>query len=166
MRLVRYLRHQPTSPLMPPRKPAHQRRYRDTTEISADRPYPETLRVRFEAYAALTRTLRTWLVGYGVGAPVIVASQENLAAAVRSSPWGGAMIFCFLGGVSLQLFDLLLQKIIAWLNYDDTFPARPKRRLHRWGQWRLKSMVATFLPDFLTIILFVLGTILLLQAAM
>ena len=69
------------------------------------------------AYDGYSRTLRTWLVAYGIGAPVLLMTNDSLWRAIAESgdmTWIGAL---FLIGVALQVLLATLNKTAMWVLY-------------------------------------------------
>lgn len=69
------------------------------------------------AYVEFAKTLRTWFVAYGIGAPVVILSQERLADRVTES--GSAMVLAtlFLLGVGVQVLQAITYKVAMWYLY-------------------------------------------------
>lgn len=91
----------------------------------------------FDAYAQLTRTLRGWLVVFGVGTPVLIASQSDLAKRLTDSGSASTIISLFLGGVALQILATLLYKTCMWYCYraaeaPDSFETTRRYRISHW----------------------------------
>lgn len=64
----------------------------------------------YQPCSQFSRTLRAWLVAYGIGGPVLIASQEHLADAIFESGAGYAVTILFLVGVAIQVIASLLYK--------------------------------------------------------
>ena len=45
----------------------------------------------YQSYAEHNRILRTWLVAYGIGAPVLILSNDTLWARLASAPHANSM---------------------------------------------------------------------------
>ena len=64
-------------------------------------------------YSHFSRTLRAWLVAYGIGGPVLLVSQDHLSGLVLKSGVGLYISTLFLGGcrhsdtrrIALQILD-------------------------------------------------------------
>lgn len=69
------------------------------------------------SYVEFAKTLRTWFVAYGIGAPVFVLGQDTLRASWQSIPDARFIAECFLGGVALQVIAALVYKISMWYLY-------------------------------------------------
>ena len=87
----------------------------------------------FDAYASFARTLRTWLVGFGVGVPVLVASQAELSKKLAASGDAKRIVTLFLGGVAVQIFVTMLYKSAMWYTYFGAMNSAFR------GRWRYKA---------------------------
>jgi hypothetical protein len=79
---------------------------------------PETLQADafYKVYEEHAKILRAWLVGYGVGVPVIVVN--NAAALAKLSKLDVIIsVSFFLAGVALQVLSSLINKYIMWSCY-------------------------------------------------
>lgn len=74
-------------------------------------------RAHFQNYSDYARSLRTWLVAYGIGGPVLFLTNNILAERVASSGCAKTIIFLFLLGVGLQVLLSLINKWCAWHQY-------------------------------------------------
>jgi hypothetical protein len=71
----------------------------------------------YKPYEEHAKALRTWLVAYGVGAPVLLLTNEHLSktfAAAADSRW---VALAFLGGGALQVLLAALNKTLMWACY-------------------------------------------------
>ena len=107
------------------------------------------------SYVEFAKTLRTWFVAYGIGAPVLVLSQDSLRAKLGMNSTARMLAVEFLGGVALQIIAALTYKIAMWYLYigelDSGF-----RTTHRY-RWSDRISVALWLEllfDFGTLSLF------------
>jgi hypothetical protein len=71
----------------------------------------------FQNYADYSRTLRAWLVAYGVGGPVLFLTNDKLAKSVAKSGHASEIVTFFLIGVGLQILLALINKWSAWHMY-------------------------------------------------
>ena len=65
-------------------------------------------------YSEYSKTLRTWLVAYGIGGPVLLNTNEHLLKLFSTSPLKSWIILFFLAGVFGQV---LLGFINKWCAY-------------------------------------------------
>ncbi len=71
----------------------------------------------FKVYEEYSKTLRTWLVAYGIGAPVLFLTNERLSKALFGSGQTRFIASWFLTGVILQVFLAVLNKNLMWACY-------------------------------------------------
>lgn len=68
----------------------------------------------YKAYEHYSGLLRTWLVAYGIGAPVIVLTNETVWYLLRASGESKLIAAFFLGGVAIQVLLATLNKVLMW----------------------------------------------------
>lgn len=82
----------------------------------------------FKVYEEYAKTLRTWLVAYGVGAPVLFVTNKDVADKLAASHAASAIAELFLSGVALQIFLAIVNKTVMWANYwSELNPMRPRK---------------------------------------
>ena len=119
----------------------------------------------FDAYASFARTLRTWLVGFGVGVPVLVASQADLSKKLAASGDSKRIVTLFLGGVAIQIAVTMLYKSAMWYTYFGAMnPAFRSRWRYRSAEWISEQHWLEVIFDVATMGLFVAAMFSLLQA--
>lgn len=114
----------------------------------------------FEAYEEYSRTLRTWFVAYGIGAPVFLLSNERLW--IRLSDSRSALFSCglFLLGVIVQTGLASLNKCAMWaLYYGEENPTFQLRRRYKLADWFSEQFWFDFLCDSLTALFLGLATL-------
>jgi len=118
----------------------------------------------FDNYADYSRTLRAWLVAYGIGGPVLFVSNKELAAKVGASAHAEEIILAFLLGVALQIVLALINKWSAWHMYAGAGDSDYQRswRYRFWGFINDQSWL-DFWIDVLSIAAFILATALVLR---
>lgn len=113
----------------------------------------------YSAYEQHSAILRTWLVAYGVGAPVLVLTNEKVWELLRQSGDSRFIAGCFLLGVVLQVIMAALNKVLMWSSYyaeeNDDYAATRRYVLTEVmrGQFWID-----FLVDVFSILLFVTAT--------
>jgi hypothetical protein len=80
-------------------------------------PVPSTERGFYEPYSGFARTLRTWLIAFGVGAPIVFFQSPSAWAALSSDGSVRPFVYCFLAGIALQVVCALLYKTSMWYLY-------------------------------------------------
>jgi hypothetical protein len=115
----------------------------------------------FKVYAEYSKTLRTWLVAYGIGAPVLFLTNETLARTFVKSAQARTVAFYFLAGVVLQVFLALLNKNVMWVCYyaEDSLVFKTKQaRAVRCADWISRQCWFDLLLDVGTMFLFANAT--------
>jgi len=114
----------------------------------------------FENYADYARTLRAWLVAYGVGAPVLFVTNEAVAKQIKVSGVGAWIVWLFMGGVALQIASALINKWAAWHMYfgeeDANFKASARYKGWAWVNSQTRLDLAA---DALSMAAFVWATV-------
>lgn len=129
----------------------------------------------YRVYEEYAKTLRTWFVAYGVGAPVLILGNEALLEALNTRGTTVKTGSLFLFGVGVQVFIAALNKVVMWLLYAEQDAAIPipvenrkKQRswYYRWADRISEWFVIDFVADAATGVAFILGTLSLLRASM
>lgn len=113
----------------------------------------------FQNYADYSRTLRAWLVAYGVGGPVLFLTNDAIASRVAISGHARQIVTLFLTGVALQILLALVNKWSAWQMYRGAGdPGYQQRRRYR--AWHVVNSCSwiDFWVDLLSLMAFVLAT--------
>lgn len=71
----------------------------------------------FANYAEYSKTLRSWLVAYGIGGPVLFLTNKDAPAKLAGSPHLDTIVTLFLVGVGFQIFLAFINKWAAWHMY-------------------------------------------------
>lgn len=109
----------------------------------------------YEAYAGFARSLRTWFIAYGIGAPVLFLTNKEAWSLISASAQGRTIAYLFLAGVALQIVAAMIYKTAMWYLYVSELEN------HRASDWRVK--VADWISEnyWLEIIVFDLGALVL-----
>ena len=88
----------------------------------------------FANYAEYSKTLRAWLVAYGIGAPVLFLTNDGIRTAFAESPTRLPIVLFFLLGVALQVSLAFVNKWCAWHMYVGEYDVsyREKKRYKIW----------------------------------
>ena len=96
----------------------------------------ESAKGYYSAYQYHSNLLRTWLVAYGIGGPVLLFTNDSLWGQLRES---GEVIFVgtlFLIGVACQIFLAGLNKTVMWTLYfgegDPQFQEKCRYKIMAW----------------------------------
>ena len=121
----------------------------------------------YESYASFSRTLRAWLVAYGVGVPVLLVSQQFIAKAIIRAGTGGLVTWLFLAGVAIQVLAALLYKYsMSYLYFAETEPSLKKVPQVKVAVWLSNAIWLEALFDIGAIGLFVWGTFMVVTAVL
>lgn len=75
------------------------------------------LQRRFELYSDYGRTLRLWLVAYGIGGPVLFLTRDEVYQRILASGRGPTIVILFLLGTLFQVVSSAINKWAAWYVY-------------------------------------------------
>lgn len=115
----------------------------------------------YKSYANFSRTLRAWLVAYGVGVPVLLVSQEFIVRAIITAGNGKLITWLFLVGVSIQVLAALLYKYsMAYLYSNEVEPKLNNTLRVKAAKWLSDAVWLEALFDLSTIVLLIWGTFL------
>jgi hypothetical protein len=94
----------------------------------------ETVLEYYNNYAEYSKTLRAWLVAYGVGGPILFLTNTTISEKLAASPEKAKIVCLFLLGVSLQVALAFVNKWCAWHLYAGEYD-QSYRRLLRYRFW-------------------------------
>jgi len=110
-------------------------------------------------YSHFSRTLRAWLVAYGIGGPVLLVSQDHLSGLVLNSGVGLYISTLFLGGVAIQIFAALLYKYSMGIIYaSELDPDIEETTRFKVAEWLSDAFWLEFVFDIASISCFILAT--------
>jgi len=115
----------------------------------------------YAAYEEHTKTLRTWLVAYGIGAPVLFLTQPTLMGTLKTSGEGNVRGLLFLSGVGIQVILAALNKTIMWRLYSAELDREQVDKgglILRVCDWLSDKYLIDFIADLATILLFASAT--------
>src|SRR5262249_58966856 len=118
-----------------------------------------------EGYASFAKTLRTWLVAYGVGGPALIAAQKSVGERLAASGCTTLVVVLFLSGAVLQVVTALVFKCAMWAMYmGEREPGRKSSKSY--GRWRKvsDSLWLEMTLDCLSILAFSVATLVLVRA--
>jgi hypothetical protein len=119
----------------------------------------------WQSYERFSTSVRNWLIAYGVGGPVLLVSQDSVAARVLASgqvAWIGGF---FLAGVLLQVVKGIAYRTTSWYGIESTqTPESHTTWQMRVSQWINGAVWLEVLCDVVTIALFAVATALAVRA--
>jgi hypothetical protein len=115
----------------------------------------------FANYSEYAKTLRAWLVAYGIGAPVLFLTNNDLSAALKISVHRDWIVALFLVGVALQVILAFVNKWCAWHMYVGEYDsAFQERRSYKFWSWLNERSWIDLIVDALSLISFAISTLL------
>ena len=113
----------------------------------------------YRAYEEYAKTLRTWFVGFGVGGPVLLLTNDAVRGKFGSSPYALLIGTAFLGAVASQVMLAFVNKTVNWANYHAELRGNLSQRpLYRLTSWIADQFWVDILVDLGTMLLFILAT--------
>ncbi len=113
----------------------------------------------FEAYASAATSLRTWLVAYGIGAPVLFLSNENLWSVLSKAKCATSIAILFLAGVTSQIFIAFVNKNAMWIcYYGEGKPSFKSNMIYKVFDWLSEQFWLDILCDIISMICFIIAT--------
>lgn len=114
----------------------------------------------YRSYEEYSKTLRTWFVAFGVGAPLVFLTNERLATKLSTAPTVRYLVAAYFFGVALQVLLAIINKNIMWgCYYGQTVPEFKSTRRYKFAEWFSGQYWIDAVADFLTGVLFVLATL-------
>jgi hypothetical protein len=113
----------------------------------------------YAVYEEHARTLRTWLVAYGIGGPVLILSQEAIWKQITKMGSLPLVAKLFLAGVVLQVVLAAVNKSAMWALYCgevDLEYAKTKR--YKFGSWLSEKYIIDLALDLSSMVLFAWAT--------
>lgn len=112
-----------------------------------------------ESYQSFAYTLRTWLVAYGIGAPVLFASQECFQGVLNNRSQARLIIIGFLVGVVIQIAAALIYKTAMWyVMFGCLKPTFKSTWRYAFSDWISEQLWLELLFDVTSITAFVWAT--------
>jgi hypothetical protein len=127
-----------------------------TKEASA----PDSSAAEFYAvYDHYSKLLRTWLVAYGIGGPVLLLSSDTVLAKVSSSGSAKSIAVLFLIGVALQVLLATTNKTVMWIcYYGEMYPKYRAKKRYKCCEWISEQFWIDLIVDIASMVLFGLAT--------
>lgn len=149
-----------TEPISDQFSPATDYQGEQEAPISAQHEHAQNL-AHYSAYEKHAKILRTWLVAYGIGAPVLMVTQESMWKRLASSGDLRITAVLFLAGVALQVALAALNKSVMWACYfGELNPEFKLTRRYRVAEWLAERYSIDFFCDLFSILFFTAATFL------
>jgi hypothetical protein len=113
----------------------------------------------FKVYQEYSKVLRTWFAAYGIGAPVLILTNEGISKAIKASGDSKCIASFFLIGVSLQVVLAVINKMTMWgMYYGEVNLKFKKSRSYIFADWLAVQFWMDIFVDLATIAAFGGGT--------
>jgi hypothetical protein len=114
----------------------------------------------YEGYASFAGVLRTWLIAYGIGGPVLLITNENVSKKISASGLSRDIALLFLSGVALQVIVAFLYKGAMWYLYmgEEVSERITDSRCYKISSWLSEAFWLEMLFDLGSIVLFAIAT--------
>ncbi len=113
----------------------------------------------FKAYESYAVNLRTWLVAYGIGGPVLFLNQSTVWSQLTAGGRAPVVAGLFLTGVCLQVLLATLNKTVMWVcYYGEVEPVNKAKWYYRWSEWLASAFWIDFLVDLASLAAFAWAT--------
>jgi hypothetical protein len=90
----------------------------------------------FAAYSEYNKTLRTWLVAFGIGGPSLFMVNSSIATTLAKSGSLRLVVVLFLVGTALQVLGAALNKFCNWYVYQAYAPEGTRGTLrYKVSEW-------------------------------
>jgi preprotein translocase subunit SecY len=127
--------------------------------MSITDPGPNEAKEYLSSYQSFASTMRAWLVAYGIGAPVLFATQGAFECVFTNKDAAKPIIYMYLIGVCIQILSALLFKISMWYIFWGAANVEFKTSWrYKISDWLSEQLWVEILLDTLTIGLFAWAT--------
>lgn len=113
----------------------------------------------YGAYDHYSKVLRTWLVAYGIGGPVLILSSEPLLERMAGSGAAREVGILFLLGVGFQVLIAALNKATMWVcYYGELYSSHQEKLRYKAAVWFSEQFWVDFVMDVASIAFFARAT--------
>jgi hypothetical protein len=118
----------------------------------------------YSNYSEYSKTLRAWLVAYGIGAPVLVATNEQIYPLFKAANYRTWIVSFFLLGVAGQILLGFINKWCAYHMYlGECKPRFQQNSRYKFWNWLNDRSWIDLAIDSASILAFAIATLLFLQ---
>ena len=130
----------------------------------AAKPKTKTEKGFYEPYADFARNLRIWFIAYGIGAPVLFVSNQDVWRKISASGNGRLIAYLFLAGVAVQIIEAIVYKYAMWHLYvGELDRQQTKGWRYQLSDWVSESNELEIVFDLTTLVLFGVATVMVLD---
>ena len=107
-------------------------------------PKNEEATIYFESYGSFSKTLRAWLVAYGIGAPVLFVTEDTFSELLKYKDTMTPILGAFVFGICIQVIAALIYKAsmwyIMWGVLNDDFKKTKREHVPKKGRTKKYSV--------------------------
>jgi len=112
----------------------------------------------YQNYAEYNRTLRAWLVVFGVGGPATLIVNRDLTSGLAQAGTLAYVVALFLIGAGAQVLIALINKTASWYAYAaELHPKQSDKPMHRFWAWVNQQFILDVVMDLISIVTFALA---------
>jgi hypothetical protein len=116
---------------------------------------PEGTDTLFANYQEYNKTLRAWLVTFGVGVLTLFLLHPDVLKPLKQSGQLRVVIQLYLGGCGAQILIAMLNKFAGWYGYyAAVHPNEAERRWYKFWTWLSNQFWLDMIADIASLILF------------
>ena len=109
----------------------------------------------YQNYAEYNRTLRAWLVIFGVGGPATLIAHRDLATQLAKAGTLRCVVIAFLLGAAAQVLIALINKTASWSSYYGELNAEYQKSVrYRSLDWLNENFWIDVLMDLVSLFAF------------
>ena len=128
--------------------------------MSLKNPGTEEATAYVESYQSFASNLRAWLIAYGIGAPVLFASQSAFSEMLKNKGAVTPVIYAFLIGMSIQIFAAFLYKASMWyIMWGAMTPTFKTTCRYKFSDWVSEQLWLELLFDIASVSAFAWATV-------
>jgi len=112
----------------------------------------------YQNYAEYNRTLRAWLVIFGVAGPTTLIAHRDLATQLATAGTLSYVVVLFLIGSGAQVLIALINKTASWYGYaGELHPRLVKTPAYRFWDWVNQQYLFDVILDLTSLVAFTLA---------
>ena len=128
--------------------------------MSDDVGLAESEKGHYSAYQYHSNLLRTWLVAYGIGGPVLLLTNDSLWQQLKESGEVSFIGTLFLTGVAFQILLAALNKAVMWrLYYGEDNPQSQTTKWYTMAAWLSRQIWIDLGVDMTSMVLMAWATV-------
>jgi len=122
----------------------------------------------YKVYEEYAKSVRTWFIAYGIGAPVLVLGNDKLWKQLVSDNLLLPIALLFIGGGVAQILIAMINKWMNWQNFHIEFQSKTAANYEwydRFTKWLTRQFWIDIVFDIGSTVAFAMGTVILFYSA-